>query len=214
METPVGTRPMPPPSPGSLSERLMNGHRCPGDWALSDSWSFSFAIHPWTVRKVYRKASFPLDFSLNILYRHRAQDTATASFNEDPQDCGPYFNSLKRKWEAPNASSFVGVSMAMLLLYRRLNYSCARRKSKMGIWALFGHNNKSNKSMRVPSPIPFKSHERIWIWRVDILTARLQSPPLIYIAMDYTDAMDCIMRYMFSLRVFKQMDTHTRAHIL
>ena len=33
-------------------------------------------------------------------------------------------------------------------------------------------------------------------------------PPLIYIAMD------CIMRYLFSLRVFKQMDAHTRPHSL
>ena len=31
-------------------------------------------------------------------------------------------------------------------------------------------------------------------------------PPLICIAMD------CIMRYVFSLRVFKQMDAQTRAH--
>ena len=30
--------------------------------------------------------------------------------------------------------------------------------------------------MRVPSPIPFKSHERILIGRVVILTAHLQSP--------------------------------------
>ena len=28
---------------------------------------------------------------------------------------GPYFNSLKREWEAPNASSFVGGSMAMII---------------------------------------------------------------------------------------------------
>ena len=33
------------------------------------------------------------------------------------------------------------------------------------------------------------------------------SSPLIYIAMD------CIMRYVFSLRAFKQMDAHTHAHI-
>ena len=45
---------------------------------------------------------------------------------------GPYFNGLKRKWEAPSASSFVGGSMAMLLFYRRINDSCARRKSKKG----------------------------------------------------------------------------------
>ena len=30
--------------------------------------------------------------------------------------CLPYFNCLKRKCEAPGASSFVGDSMAMLLL--------------------------------------------------------------------------------------------------
>ena len=32
-------------------------------------------------------------------------------------------------------------------------------------------------------------------------------PPLIYIAKD------CIMRYVFSLSVFKQMDTYTRARV-
>ena len=43
---------------------------------------------------------------------------------------GPYFNGLKRKWEAPSASSFVGGSMAVFLFYRRKNDSCARRKFK------------------------------------------------------------------------------------
>ena len=94
------------------------------------------------------------------------------------KNCGPYFNGLKRKWGAPNGSSFVGGSLALLLLYRRIKDSCARHKSKMG-WpdirrCILGVT--CNKPMRVPSPIPFKSHERIWIWRVYILTARLQSP--------------------------------------
>ena len=35
---------------------------------------------------------------------------------------GPCFNCLKRKSEAQNARTFVGVSMAMLLLWRRINY--------------------------------------------------------------------------------------------
>ena len=59
---------------------------------------------------------------LQIIFSHR---TAFC-------DWGTYFNSLKRKWEAPSASSFVGGSMAMSLFYRRKNYSCARRKSKKG----------------------------------------------------------------------------------
>ena len=57
--------------------------------------------------------------------------------------------------------------------------------------------------MRVPAPIPFKSLEHIWIWLVEISNV----PPLIYIAMD------CIMRYVFSMRVFKQMDAPKRARI-
>ena len=45
---------------------------------------------------------------------------------------GPYFNGLKRKSEAQNAITFVGGSMAMLLLWRRINTFCAQRNSKMG----------------------------------------------------------------------------------
>ena len=95
---------------------------------------------------------------------------------------GPYFNGLKRKWEAPSASSFVGGSTALSLFYRRINDTCvAAQVSKGLVWSSLvtrrcGLGVTSNKPMRVPAPIPFKSHERIWIGRVDILTARLQSP--------------------------------------
>ena len=65
--------------------------------------------------------------------KHRLQHTAANQLSrmaclcwEGPHavsnrqtDWGPYFNGLKRKWEAPSASSFVGGSMAMLLVYRR-----------------------------------------------------------------------------------------------
>ena len=44
---------------------------------------------------------------------------------------GPYFNNLKSKYEMRNASSFVGGSLPLLLLYRRINDSCAQRKSKI-----------------------------------------------------------------------------------
>ena len=95
---------------------------------------------------------------------------------------GPYFNGLKRKWEAQSASSFVGGSTALSLFYRRINDTCvAAQVSKGLVWSSLvtrrcGLGVTSNKPMRVPAPIPFKSHERIWIGRVDILTARLQSP--------------------------------------
>ena len=45
---------------------------------------------------------------------------------------GPYFNGLKRSAKAWNVETVVGGSMAMLLLWRRINYFCARRKSKKG----------------------------------------------------------------------------------
>ena len=48
------------------------------------------------------------------------------------KDLGPYFNGLKRKWEAASASSFVGASMAMPQFYWRKKDSYARRKSKKG----------------------------------------------------------------------------------
>ena len=60
-----------------------------------------------------------------------------------------------------------------------------------------------NKAMRVPSPIPFKSHDRIWNWQVDILTAGLQSP-----LRQMHDRIDCIMHYVFRLHVFKQTHAH------
>jgi hypothetical protein len=95
---------------------------------------------------------------------------------------GPYFNGLKRKWEAPRARSFVGGSMAMSLFYRRKKWLLRPAQiEKELVWSSLitrrcGLGVSCNKPMRVPAPIPFKSHEHIWIWRVDILTARLQSP--------------------------------------
>ena len=41
---------------------------------------------------------------------------------------GPYFNGLKRKWEAQSASSFVGGSTALSLFYRRINDTCAVKR--------------------------------------------------------------------------------------
>ena len=73
-------------------------------------------------------------YMCNILYCIRYFNITAKVDNVDwlHWHIGPYFNGLKRKWEAPNASSFVGGSMAMLLFYRRINYSCAWHKSKKG----------------------------------------------------------------------------------
>ena len=72
------------------------------------------------------------------------------------------------QWEARNVRNFLGGSLALLLLCRRLNYSWSEtRRCVLGVTC--------NKPMRVQSPIPFK-RDHIWTWRVDILTARLQSP--------------------------------------
>ena len=84
-------------------------------------------------------------------------------------------------------SSFVGGSTAMLLSWRRINGSCARRKSKKG-WAetrrcVLGLT--CNKPMRVPPPIPFKN-QRIgldqlvfWHWVCSLHWDRNTSETLI-----------------------------------
>ena len=47
----------------------------------------------------------------------------------------------------------------------------------------------------------------VYIIIIDLCSWYACVPPLMYIAMD------CITRYVFSLRVFKQMDAHTGARI-
>ena len=80
---------------------------------------------------------------------------------------GPYFSGLERKWEAQSASSFVGGSTALSLFYRRINDTCVAAQVSKGlvgsslVTRRCGLGVTSNKPMRVPAPIPFKSHERI-----------------------------------------------------
>ena len=95
---------------------------------------------------------------------------------------GPILTVWNASGKAQSASSFVGGSTALSLFYRRINDACAMAQVSKGlVWSSLitrrcGLGVTCNKPMRVPAPIPFKSHERIWIGRVDILTARLQSP--------------------------------------
>ena len=98
------------------------------------------------------------------------------------QPLGPILTVWNASGKAQSASSFVGGSTALSLFYRRINDACAAAQASKGlVWSSLitrrcGLGVTCNKPMRVPAPIPFKSHERIWIGRVDILTARLQSP--------------------------------------
>ena len=72
---------------------------------------------------------------MNISLRYLPTSCLSHLMSSDDKDMnshikGPIFNVPKRKWEAPSASSFVGGSMSMSLVYRRKNDSCAQRKSK------------------------------------------------------------------------------------
>ena len=129
------------------------------------SWLPIFSVNVTQIRRTYVGESFRLwTFSMACSSARPTWQPRARRVLEHKHTVGPSYTLSNACVLAQSRSSFVGGSMAMLLLWQRINGSCARRKSKMG-WTetcrrVLGVT--CNKPMRVPPAIPFKS-QRIWL---------------------------------------------------